>query len=212
MKELSPVIFPIYQQYADVNNKMSFSHFLRFFTNFELFPELISLNQMKIIFFTLNESSRNFNLNTTNNNLSFNTEYKNTQIKAERLEYNTFLEALAITAMIFNYKNIISDIDRLIYLCFQIHNAKPIRDDKLKGIIASQANKNLEKFLKEFIKTYKNKNKKEEENDDDKENKEPIKYINGEKLITDKEIKEQLDLQFDFDDDKKTENIYNSFF
>ena len=208
MKELSPVIYPIYQQYADINNKMNFSNFLGFFTNFELFPELISLNQIKIIFFTLNESSRAFNFESINNNLSINTEYKNTQVKAERLDYNKFLEALAITAMIYNYKDIINDIDRLIYLCFRIHNAKPIRDNKLKGIISSQANKNLEKFLKEFIKKYKNK----EEEKCDNENNETKIYKKDDKIISDKEIIEELDLQFDFDDDKKSEQIYNSFF
>ena len=204
MKELSPVMYPIYQQFSDINNKMKFSNFLDFFTKFELFPELISLTQIKIIFFTLNESSRIFNLNTTNNNMTMNTEYKNTQIQIERLDYNKFLEALAITAMIFNYKNIVNDIDRLIYLCYQIYNAKPIREDKLGGIVSSQANKNLGKFLKGFIKTYKNEEEKNENEDK--------KIIKEKKYINDKEIKEQLDLQFDFDEDKKNEQIYNSFF
>ena len=204
MKELSPVMYPIYQQFADINNKMKFSNFLDFFTKFELFPELISLTQIKIIFFTLNESSRIFNLNTTNNNLTMNTEYKNTQIQVERLDYNKFLEALAITAMIFNYKNIVNDIDRLIYLCYQIYNAKPIREDKLGGITSSQANKNLGKFLKGFIKRYKNEEEKNESEDK--------KTIKEKKYINDKEIKEQLDLQVDFDEDKKNEQIYNSFF
>ena len=204
MKELSPVMYPIYQQFADINNKMKFSNFLDFFTKFELFPELISLTQIKIIFFTLNESSRIFNLNTTNNNLTMNTEYKNTQIQVERLDYNKFLEALAITAMIFNYKNIVNDIDRLIYLCYQIYNAKPIREDKLGGITSSQANKNLGKFLKGFIKRYKNEEEKNENEDK--------KIIKKKNYNNDKEIKEQLDLQFDFDEDKKNEQIYNSFF
>ena len=204
MKELSPVMYPIYQQFSDINNKMKFSNFLDFFTKFDLFPELISLTQIKIIFFTLNESSRIFNLNTTNNNMTMNTEYKNTQIQIERLDYNKFLEALAITAMIFNYKNIVNDIDRLIYLCYQIYNAKPIREDKLGGIVSSQANKNLGKFLKGFIKTYKNEEEKNENEDK--------KIIKEKKYINDKEIKEQLDLQFDFDEDKKNEQIYNSFF
>ena len=206
MKQLSPVMYPIYHQYADVNDKMKFSNFLEFFTKFELFPELITLTQIKIIFFSLNGSSKILNLNTTNNP-SVNAENKNTQIQVERLDYNKFLESLAITAMIFNYKDIVNDIDRLIYLCYQIYNAKPIREDKLRGIVSSQANKNLEKFLKEFIKKYKSKNKEEEKNDDDNRDIKKRK-----KYITDKEIKEQLDLQFDFDEDKKTEQIYNSFF
>ena len=206
LKELSPIMYPIYQKYADFNNKMKFSNFLNFFTEFELFPELITLTQIKIIFFSFNESSKINLSNNIDNNQTTNTEYKNTQIQVERLDYDKFLEALAITAMIYNYKNIVNDVDRLIYLCYQIYNAKPIREDKLGGIVSSQANKNLGKFLKGFINKYRNKEE-EKNNDKDEEMMKKEK-----KYITDKDIKEQLDLQFNFDEDKKNEEIYNSLF
>ena len=206
LKELSPIMYPIYQKYADFNNKMKFSNFLNFFTEFELFPELITLTQIKIIFFSFNESSKIYLSNNIDNNQTTNTEYKNTQIQVERLDYDKFLEALAITAMIYNYKNIVNDVDRLIYLCYQIYNAKPIREDKLGGIVSSQANKNLGKFFKGFINKYRNKEE-EKNNDKDEEMMKKEK-----KYITDKDIKEQLDLQFNFDEDKKNEEIYNSFF
>ena len=206
LKELSPIMYPIYQKYADFNNKMKFSNFLNFFTEFELFPELITLTQIKIIFFSFNESSKIYLSNNIDNNQTTNTEYKNTQIQVERLDYDKFLEALAITAMVYNYKNIVNDVDRLIYLCYQIYNAKPIREDKLGGIVSSQANKNLGKFLKGFINKYRNKEE-EKNNDKDEEMMKKEK-----KYITDKDIKEQLDLQFNFDEDKKNEEIYNSFF
>ena len=206
LKELSPIMYPIYQKYADFNNKMKFSNFLNFFTEFELFPELITLTQIKIIFFSFNESSKINLSNNIDNNQTTNTEYKNTQIQVERLDYDKFLEALAITAMIYNYKNIVNDVDRLIYLCYQIYNAKPIREDKLGGIVSSQANKNLGKFLKGFINKYRNKEEEKNNEKDEEMMKKEKKYI------TDKDIKEQLDLQFNFDEDKKNEEIYNSFF
>ena len=197
LKELNPVMYPLFLQYTDANKKMKFSHFLEFYTQFDLFPELITLNQIKIIFFTLNETKQGNNntyiISDTNNK-------NNTQVQIERLDYNKFLDALAITAMIFNYKNIVNDIDRLIYLCYQIYNAKPIKEDKLGGIVPSQANKNLGKFLKGFINRFKNKNKEEEKNDE----KEKIK---NKDYITNKEIKEQLDLQFDCDEEKKIQKI-----
>ena len=198
LKELNPIMYPLFLQYSDASMKMKFSHFLEFYTQFNLFPELITLNQMKIIFFTLNEAK------TGNNNISIISESKNTQIQTERLDYNKFLEALAITAMIFNYKNIVNDIDRMIYLLYQIYNAEPIKGDKLGGIVPSQANKNLEKFLKIFIKKYKKKKKDEKNNDKRK--------IKNRGWQTDKEIKEQLDLQFNCDEEKKMEQIYNTFF
>ena len=209
MKELSPVMYPLFSKFSDLSKKMKFSHFLEFYTQFDLFPELITLNQLKIIFFALNDTSRinKENMNTTNYNMTYNTEYKNTQIKVERLDYDKFLESLAITAMIFNYKNIVNDIDRLIYLCNQIYNAKPIKQDKLGGITSSQANKNLGKFLKRFIKKSKSENMEEEKTEEKIKNKRKNRQFS-----TDKEIKERLDLQFDYDEDKKVEEIYDSFF
>ena len=109
--------------------------------------------------------------------------------------------------MIFNYKNIVNDIDRLIYLCNQIYNAKPIKQDKLGGITSSQANKNLGKFLKRFIKKSKSENMEEEKTEEKIKNKRKNRQFS-----TDKEIKERLDLQFDYDEDKKVEEIYDSFF
>ena len=41
LNELSPLIKPLYLQYADSNGNMKFPSFLEFYTRFDLFPELI---------------------------------------------------------------------------------------------------------------------------------------------------------------------------
>ena len=124
LEELKPVIYPLYQKFSDGNENMIFSMFLEFYTQFELFPEMISLSQMKTIFFALTESSNN-----NNNNASINTEYKNSQIQMEKLNFDLFIQALAITAMFFNYKDIVTDLDRLLYLCYSIYYSKDIKKD-----------------------------------------------------------------------------------
>ena len=45
-------------------------------------------------------------------------EIKNSQIQIEKLNFEQFLKALAITSMFFNYKDIVTDLDRLLYLCY----------------------------------------------------------------------------------------------
>ena len=197
LKELSPLIKPLYLQFSDSNENMKFTNLLDFYTQFELFPELISLSQMKTIFFALNESS---NINNNNNN-SMNSELKNTQIQVEKLNFNLFLEALAITAMFFNYKDIVTDLDRLLYLCYIIYNAKPIQEYKLEGRVAAQTNKNLSEFLKNFKKKFEKK-KIEEKN-----------RIEKEKMNqTNKETIQQLDLQFIFNEDKDNKEDNNNSF
>ena len=155
LKELSPVIYPLYEQYSDENKFMKFTNLLEFYTQFELFPELISLTQMKTIFFALTSNNNN------NINDSMNSEIKNSQIKIEKLNFEQFKDTLAITAMFFNYKNIVTDLNRLLYLCYKIYNSKPIQECKLGGMAAPQTNKNLCEFLKNFKKKFEK--KKEEE-------------------------------------------------
>ena len=195
LKELSPVIYPLYEQYSDDNKFMNFTNLLEFYSQFELFPELISLTQMKTIFFTLTSN----NSNNVNNN-STDSEIKNSQVKIEKLDFEQFKETLAITAMFFNYKNIVTDLNRLLYLCYKIYNSKPIQDSKLGGIAGPLTNKNLCEFLKNFKKKFEKKKQEETKNKKEKMNQ------------TYKETIQQLDLQFDFNEDKENrEGIFNSF-
>ena len=198
LKELGPVIKPLYLQYSDDDEKMKFTNFLDFYTQFEIFPELITLTQIKTIFFTLNESSNNIANNSEEN--SMNSEIQNSKIQIERLDFSQFLDSLAITAMFFNYKNIVTDLDRLLYLCYIMYNARPIQEDKLKGMSGPQTNKNFNEFLKNFKKKFEKKKEQEEKNKNENLNQ------------TYKETIQQLDLQFDFNEDKENkEEIFNSF-
>ena len=115
---------------------------------------------MKTIFFALNEVSNNNNGNNGNVNNSVNSETKNSQIQVEKLDFNQFSSAFAISAMFFNYKNIVNDLDRLLYLCLELYNAKPIQEDKLGGMAGPRTNLHLSEFLKNFKKNLKKRNKK----------------------------------------------------
>ena len=195
LNELSPLVKPLYLQYADSNGIMKFPSFLEFYTRFELFPELISLTQMKTIFFALNEKK-------TNNNMTMNSEIRNTQIQTGKLDFNSFMNTFAITAIFFNFKDIVTDLDRLLYLCYTLYNSKPIQECKLEGR-AAQACKNLNEPLKNIIKKFEK--KKAEEKDKNKIDKEKLNQTN-------KETIHQLDLQFDFNDTHNDkDDFYNSF-
>jgi hypothetical protein len=203
LEELKPVIYPLYQKFSDGNETMIFSMFLEFYTQFELFPEMISLTQMKTIFFALTEPSNNNNNSNNNNyNDSMNSEYKNSQIQMEKLNFDLFIQALAITAMFFNYKDIVTDIDRLLYLCYRIYYSKPIQENKLTGMTCGQINKNFSDFLKDFKQKFEKKKKEER-----------VKSQKEKMNQTNKETIQQLDLQFDFNEDNENkEEILNSYF
>ena len=194
LKEFCLVIYPIYIQYTDTEGEMHFNQFLSFYTQFGLFPEMITLTRMKIIFSALNEFAKE------NNNKILNTELNNSKIEEMKFNFDMFINALGITALLFNYKNIVNDIDRLLLMCYKMQNSKIIKNDKLDGMVSSQANKNFNEFLKKVHEKFGNKKIKKNIS-----NKDSLEH-------TYKKSLEQLSLQFDLDeDDKSKENILNTF-
>ena len=136
--ELKDVIGPLYDLYSDNNGNMKFYQFFDFYKYFELFPEFISLSQMKEIFFILCKSIY------TSSNTS--------RIKIEQIDFALFLESLAISSMFFNFKDIISDIDRLLYLCYLIWKSDGIKNQKLEQNVPQKINRNFIELFKKYNK------------------------------------------------------------
>ena len=136
--ELKEIIFPLYGLYSDQNGNMKFYQFFEFYKYFELFPEFISLSQMKEIYFILCKSI--YAHNNTN------------QTKIEHIDYDLFLESLVISSMFFNFKDIVSDIDRLLYLCYFIWKSDGIRNQKLEQNIPQKINRNFIELFKQYNK------------------------------------------------------------
>ena len=144
--ELKDVIGPLYEIYSDKYGFMKFYQFFEFYKYFGIFPEFITLSQMKEIFFILCKSTN-----------SISNTYR-TQI--DKIDFALFLESLAISSMFFNFKNIVSDIDRLLYLCYFIWKSNSIRNQKLEQNIPQKINRN-------FIGLFKKYNKFEMDNNED---------------------------------------------
>lgn len=142
--KLGNVISPLYSIFADTHGNMKFYQFFDFYKYFDIFPELLSLSQMKAIFFTLCESS---SVSLENNNKS---ETK----KTEQIDFILFLESLGISSMFFNFKDIISDIDRLLYICYFIWKSDGIRKQKISQNIPQKINNNFIELFKMY--NYKN--------------------------------------------------------
>ena len=121
---------------------MKFYHIFDFYKNFGIFPELISLTQLKTIFFTLCESS--------SSNLEG--DSKNIQKKNEQIDISLFLESLGISSMFFNFKDIISDIDRLLYLCYFIWKSDGIQNQKIEKNIPQKINRSFIELFKKYNK------------------------------------------------------------
>ena len=140
------IIYPLYTLYSDKNGKMKFYQLFDFYKNFQLFPELISLSQMKAVFFILCESS---SVNEDNNN----NKNKNS---IEEIDFSLFLQSLVISSMLFNFKDIISDIDRLLYICYIIWKSDNIKKQKVGENIPQKINRSFIELLKKYNKNINN--------------------------------------------------------
>ena len=75
----------------------------------------------------------------------------------DQIDFTLFLESLAISAMFFNYKNMLDDMDRMLFLAERIYQSKPINEVIMKNEINNNTNKLFEEFLKNIREEY-NKN------------------------------------------------------
>ncbi len=140
--KLGDIIYPLYRLYSDNSGNMKFYQLFDFYKNFSLFPELISLSQMKTIFFTLCESSSNI----------CESNCKSSQRKIEQIDFSLFLESLGIASMFFNFKDIVSDIDRLLYICYFIWKSDGIKKQKIEENIPQKINRSFIELFKKYNK------------------------------------------------------------
>ena len=108
----------------------------------------IIIEKLKFIYETFNNNNKDIN----NNNKSYNKDY---------IDFPLFLESLAISAMFFNYKNMLNDMDRMLFLVERIYHSKSMNKNNNK------INKLFDDFLTNIKEEYIIENKKTKMNDFD---------------------------------------------
>ena len=137
LEKLGKIIHPFFIKFTDNKKEMQFYQFFEIYTNLKLFPEMISLSQMKQIFSILCENSNNkTNLEKVKN------------IK-DIIDFDLFIKSLGISSMLFNFKNILSYKDRLLYIYYFI-----LESSSINNIIT---NKNIFKKIQNNLKNKKGK-------------------------------------------------------
>lgn len=118
---------------------MSFDQFYEFYKNFSLFPDIVNLVQLKRIFTTLAEA---YLLQKLNENQEQNVDMKFTMDNTNHpkkfnnkvcINFNFFLQSLAMTAMFFKFDNRFRDLDKILYLVERINQSKGLKILQLKS-------------------------------------------------------------------------------
>ena len=137
--KLGSIIYPFFIEFSDVDKQMRFYQFFDVYKNLGLFPEMITLTQMKNIFYTL-----------CDNNLDDYSTLKKDKNMSDKISFDEFIISLGITSMLFNFSNIVSDTDRILYIYYFILSSKYFKNINAKKNITKKIYKNL---------TYRNDNK-----------------------------------------------------
>ena len=132
LKQLADIVYPFYLKFADNKEQMQFYQFFEFYIHLELFPEMISLTQMKNIFYTLCGDNKN----------DKETLEGDKNIK-DKIDFNTFIKSLGISSMLFNFRNLLSDNDRIIYIYYFILKSNYMKNINIRKNILSKISKNL---------------------------------------------------------------------
>ena len=157
--KLAPVVQPHYNIYSDKNGNMRFSNYFEFYKNYSLFPDLINLIQLKNIFFTLSEAHNGL-INNKGDNITISAS--NTQrslkeggtISNDTISFSLFVESLAISAMFFDFKDFMSDMDKMLFLVERINQSKHGNKVTMNGSKEINANKGVSQFLQSMRKEY----------------------------------------------------------
>ena len=132
LKQLADIVYPFYLKFADNKEQMQFYQFFEFYIHLELFPEMISLTQMKNIFYTLCGDNKN----------DKETLEGDKNIK-DKIDFNTFIKSLGISSMLFNFRNLLSDNDRILYIYYFILKSNYMKNINIRKNILSKISKNL---------------------------------------------------------------------
>ena len=148
LNKISPVIKPLYLKYSDEEENFKFKDFFEFYKNYDIFPEVVNLYELKNIFYTLSNQNNKNNSDLSKENKTISIKNKeNENIKNNKINFDLFLQSLALSAMFFNYKDIITDMNRMLFIAERIYHS-----DALKNTIES--NKNFENFFQKIKKIY----------------------------------------------------------
>lgn len=132
---LHEIVKPHYDLYSEKDGYMNFEQLFEFYKDFDIFPDIVNLIQIKSIFNILSESlsvavqkeidpeSRDFNSAS-----SFMTsDRKYHLLKNEWIDYSLFLESLAISSMFFDFDRDFTSVDKLLFLVERMNHSLGVK-------------------------------------------------------------------------------------
>lgn len=130
LRNLVNIIYPHYANYADNKELIDYGRLFNFYKDFEIFPDLINLIQLKTIFSSLHEILAEQIFSEENEiEIDLIKEIKDNG----KINFNSFMDSLLLTSIYIRREEDISSIERILYLIQRMANSKGISKSCLKS-------------------------------------------------------------------------------
>lgn len=143
LKRLSESVSVYYQFYCDEKNGMlDFNGLYDYYKSFGLFPDIINLVELKNIYsylVSLHKNSKLSSMSTSNKSY---------------MTYSDFIYSLGITALLFDFDDEFSDIDKMLYLVERMNQSAGIKKCQMKTGRTYTKSKDMVSFLLSMKKEY----------------------------------------------------------
>ena len=114
MRIIIPLLYPHYINYCDKFELIDFEQFNRFFRDFDIFPNVLNLIQLKNIYFTLQELVKYQIINSKDSNLDY--AYKNEIVKKIKINFDYFMDAILLSSIHVKGMDEATEVEKIIYI------------------------------------------------------------------------------------------------
>lgn len=145
------MLLPHYLNYANKHGLIVFDHFFEFFKDFSVFPDVVNLVQLKNIFFTLADflktqiestsayenkliksNSRN-DIRTMSSDINATTKIKNMMENTKCLNFELFIDSLALASLHTKIHEDKSEIEKIINLADKMALSKGVNKSQTRN-------------------------------------------------------------------------------
>lgn len=111
-----------YRKYSDTNMLIDYSEFSKFFSDFEIFPNVLNIIQMKTIYYSMHELF----LQELKSEEILNKNYLNVK-KNLKINYEYFLESLFLSSSFIKTNQELNSVEKIVYLISKMGSSKAIK-------------------------------------------------------------------------------------
>jgi len=131
MRIIIPLIYPHYLNYCDKYELIDFELFNQFFRDFDIFPGVVNLVQIKSIFFILQELIVS-QINVSNET-SLDALYKNEIINKLKINFDFFMDGILLCSIHLKEIEELSEVEKIIRIVERMAISPGIAQSQLRS-------------------------------------------------------------------------------